>query len=60
MTHKPIEDRNTLILTVLWVTFSILDVFPDYTTTTLAFRVCNISTKIKRQRSYLPLQKGSI
>jgi hypothetical protein len=30
MTHiKTSEDENTLILTVLWVTFSILDVFPD-------------------------------
>jgi len=60
-THiQPTEDRNTLILTVLWVTFSILDVFHDYIATALTFRVRNIHTKVKPQRNYLPLQEGSI
>ena len=55
MTHiKPSEDKNTLILTILGVTFSILNVFPDYTTTTPTFRVCNMHTTVKQQRNYLP------
>jgi hypothetical protein len=61
MTHiKPSEGKNIFILTVLWVTFSILVVSPDYTTTTLKFRVRNIQTTLTPQRSYLPLQEGSI
>jgi hypothetical protein len=59
MTHiKPSEDKNTLHLTVLCVTFSILVVFPDYATTTPTFRVRNIHTTLNPQRN-LPLQVGS-
>jgi hypothetical protein len=51
MTHiKPSEDKNTLIRTVLWVTFSILVVFPDYNTTTPTFRVRNIHATLKVSR----------